>query len=193
MRLLQCLDCLSVETLPNFVGPKSDEGHDPLLQRLVDRHQGPLNREQLHRRPSNAPRVREIRMDEPHFGNLHTIDDALWNHPDPSKRDEIRRSVLKEMWKGHTGYPEEFYATKDTFMEDAGICYQRHGRPGGIDSGPDGCIDYMSESKRLTDTDWEARGERMGSPRSHVYLCQFCPYQSVVTTRKRSARGDYDN
>lgn len=214
--MIACQDCLSVEVLPDILGPPEESAHDPLLMGVVSRHRGPLNRQQLATRPPGAPRVREIRDEtipcdmcnqagcrycdgtgklqrEPHrISEVYTIPPDDWaldsDRPDPEWR---RKAVLKKMWAmlggEHSGYPEEFYASKDTYREDAGLCYQRHGRPG-YEKGPDACIDYNSDAKRLTDSQWRARHPETGD----VFLCAFCPYQSVVMTRKRAQRGDYE-
>lgn len=179
---------MSVELLPDFPGTQKEEEHDPLLTKVAAGHRGPLNRNQLQLRPPGAPRVRELGEDEPHLGDLFHVDNAHWNHADPEKRDEIRKQILKQMWGDHTGYPEEFYATRDTFAWDAAVCYNRHNRP---DAGL-GCPDYESDDKRLTDPSWVQRGAEQGISRRHIFLCAWCPYQSVVTTKKRMARGDYD-
>jgi len=88
-------------------------------------------------------------------------------------QDEIL-SGLKERW---TGFHPEWYATKDTYAEDAGRCYNVHRRPKGTD-----CIDWRSDRKRLTPENWAGR---------HVYLCDFCPVASSVTTAMRWAKGYY--
>jgi hypothetical protein len=217
-RLIACRDCLSVEVLPDLLGPPEEMKDDPLLMRIVVRHRGPLNRQQLASRPPNAPRVREIRdelipCDMCNGGGCsycaplgtpgklqkepHRISAVFAVKPDDWALDSERidpewkrKAVLKKIWAQlggeHTGYPEEFYASKDTYREDAGFCYQRHGRPG-YEKGPDSCIDYQIDAKRLTDREWRARHPDTGD----VFLCSFCPYESVVMTRKRAKRGDY--
>lgn len=214
-RLIACRDCLSIELLPDLLGPAEDMKDDPLLMRVVVRHRGPLNRQQLASRPPNAPRVREIRDElipcdmcagggcaycsgsgklqkEPHLisGVFHVSSDdwtPVESAPDPLwKRKDILRQIWARFGDEHLGYPEEFYASKDTFREDAGICYQRHNRPG-YEKGPYACVDYQDPSKRLTDRHWKSRNPS----RDHVYLCDFCPYKSVVVTRMRAERGDY--
>lgn len=101
---------------------------------------------------------------------------------------ERRTRVIRQIWDDHKGYPDSFYEARDTYKEDAAECYQRHGRPG-YDKGPFACVDYRDASKRLTDRHWKGRNPS----RDHVFLCEFCPYSSVVMTRKRSAAGQYDD
>lgn len=157
--------------------------HDPLLERLVAEHRGPLNREQLSRRPHGAGRVREIHEGEEHIGDLHRVKFSDWYHKDSEKRDRIQKQILTQMWGSYTGYPEEFYAVRDTFREDAGLCFNRHGRP------KEGCIDWEDDSKKLTDKDWKQRGIDMGQPRSDVYLCQWCPVSAYVEHKQITKAG----
>lgn len=200
---------MSVEVLPGFLGSTTDEAMDPLKSLIAVKHRGPLNRVQLSRRPDAAPRVREIR-DElitcdlcqgagcrpcEGSGKIQRYPHAMEQFvvaPDDWSDGQVRDRILRQIWADGTGYPDEFYAAKDTFREDAGYCYQTHNRPGS-EKGPHACIDYQSDSKRLTDSQWRLRGEMQGMSREDVFLCTFCPYSSVVTTRKRSARGDYDS
>lgn len=193
-RLLQCRDCGTVEILPDVLGDQVNaSSHDPLLERLVNGHQGPLNDDQQVRRIKNGlGRSREIIPDEPHFGTLYTVPPDDWNCPgDPEKEQRVRNTILRKLWPEDKGFPPEFYATKDTFREDAGKCYERHGRPGSA-KGPYACVGFQDNSKLLTDEGWMRRGRDSGQPnRQPIYLCTFCPYQSVVTTRIRMQRGDY--
>jgi hypothetical protein len=190
--------------------------HDPLLMGIVVRHRGPLNRQQLASRPSNSSRLREIRDETipcdmcngggcrycegsgklqrwPHLiSEVFQVSSDDWAlEPEAMDPEYRRKAVLKQLWARfgdeHVGYPEEFYASKDTYREDAGLCYQRHRRPGS-EKGPDGCLDYQAGDKRLTDSHWRERHPEQGD----VYLCDFCVYKSVVTTRMRMQRGDYD-
>jgi hypothetical protein len=181
------MDCGTVEVLPDLLGPVGSP--DPLLDRLTANHEGPLTNEQGTRRVRmGLGRVREIQPGERHFGDLHVVPNDDWNHPDPEKREGIRQKILFQMWGESTGYPPEFYAVQDTYKEDANACFRKHGSPGGSDHGPANCVDYQDDSKRLTDRQWKDRHPEQ----SHVWLCTFCPYQSVVTTRIRMGRGDYD-
>jgi hypothetical protein len=88
-------------------------------------------------------------------------------------RDDILKG-LQERW---TGFHPEFYATKDTYKEDAMRCYNLHRRPKGTD-----CIDWRDDGRRLTPAAWKGR---------EVYLCDFCPVASQVTTAIRHAAGMY--
>lgn len=90
---------------------------------------------------------------EPHVGNLFTgIPDAALENM------AAREQIEKELW----GAKAEFAAFKDTLVEDAAACYNRHQRP------KLGCIDYKDDSKRLGNprTKSQAAGK--------VFLCDFC-------------------
>jgi hypothetical protein len=183
---------MSTEAIPDLVG--TDPEQDPLLLRITNTHFGPLNREQLARRPYGAPRVPELREGQPHsdkasFG-IYQVPDEHWNNPDPSKREQARATVMRQLWEGSTGYPDAFYEAKDTFREDAERCYKLHGFPGDSEHNY-ACIDYHDDSKRLTDRAWRQRGADSGVMRNDVFLCDFCRFESVVMMRKRALRGDY--
>jgi len=87
--------------------------------------------------------------------------------------------VLKGLQERWTGFHPEYYATVDTYKEDAARCYNLHRRPKGTD-----CIDWRADRKRLTDDNREKD--------KHVYLCDFCPVASTVTTAIRRKARMYD-
>jgi hypothetical protein len=89
-----------------------------------------------------------------------------------------RDDILKGLGERWTGFDPEFYATKDTFQEDAMRCFNLHRRPQGAD-----CIDWQADYRRVTPHDWKGR---------NVYLCDFCPVASSVKTAQRLALGVYD-
>jgi hypothetical protein len=162
-RLLVCRECATVEELPLYDGPQWLEAHDPLLDNLVQRHvqkHGDINPEAaaLLVAPEEICTCAKCR------GQY-----TFWE----AHRDEILKG-LQERW---TGFHPEFYATKDTYTEDALKCYIRHRRPKGTD-----CIDWQADSKRLTPADWKGR---------EVFLCDFCPCAIAVTTAMRHAKGMY--
>lgn len=101
MRLLQCLDCLTVDELPDYDGPPD---YDSLLQYVID---------EKHKKLGGV---------EDHRGILLRVEDEDWK----KHKDEI----LKEMWAKTTGFEPEFYASRSTFGEDAGKCWsEKHNRP----------------------------------------------------------------
>jgi hypothetical protein len=149
-RLLICRECKTIDLLPTQW--ETDDPRDPLLDTVVRRH---------------VQKHGDTRED---CAALLSIKDEDWE----GHKDEILAN-LRERW---TGFHPEFYATKDTFVEDAGKCYNQHGRPKGAD-----CIDFCDDSKRLTPSDWQT---------GHVYLCHFCVVSSAVTTAIRMKKGMYD-
>jgi hypothetical protein len=150
IRLLICKDCKTIESLPDFEGPPEQ---DHLLNFLVAPHKWPDGNE--------------------HIGMLAKSDKSDWDSP--RIREEITRRLAVEVG-GETGFSAEYYATRDTFREDALSCFAKHHR------NPD-CNDYHSDHKRLTPgTAAERREAGMGEYHSIVdrYLCDFCPVHSIV-------------
>jgi hypothetical protein len=87
--------------------------------------------------------------------------------------------VLKGLGERWTGFHPEFYATKETFKEDAMRCYNLHRRPKGAD-----CIDWQADNRRLTPNTWPDD--------KSVFLCHFCPVASSVATAQRKLLHLYD-
>lgn len=154
VRLLICHSCRTVDELPDFHGRPED---DVLLDDLIQRHRFPDGNE--------------------HMGKLALVEEAVWH--DPYKRQAVLEQIKKAVEKS-TGFPSEWYATRDTYREDAMRCYKQHSRP------KQGCIDYCDSDKRLgnpTRAGWEA------GPR--VFLCNFCPVETYVRTQEQWIRGAY--
>lgn len=163
IRLLYCLVCDSIEELPPFEGEPED---DQLLEILVERHVFPSG--------------------EPHKGHLMKLPQLQWESPG------IRKEIIKQMKgggsKGIDEFDPDFYATRNTFQEDALKCYNAHLRP------TDGCPDYESDSKRLlpnTKADRKELGlvDPSKAPGPKNYLCYFCPISSVIEAKKRALKG----
>lgn len=151
MRLLVCFECNSIEELPDYDGPHE---HDVLLEELVSRH-GP--------------------EEDRHRGTLMQVEDKHWQ----SKK--TRKGIIQQIWKGAKGLDdldEDYYATKNTFVEDAAKCYNRHNRP------KDGCIDYKVHNKRIGNP-------LKGSPMK-VFVCDFCVVKSTVQEKVYKERGLYE-
>jgi len=179
-RLLVCRECKTIEQLPLYDGPPELEAQDPILDGLVRRHV------QAHGdiKPDMAALL--VASEEPcTCGERPRVDvngrilpGNAWirgNHTFwEGHKDEVLKG-LKERW---TGFDPEFYATKDTYREDAMRCFNLHRRPQGTD-----CIDWQADNRRLTPSGWK---------KNHVYLCHFCPVASSVATAKRLARGMYN-
>jgi hypothetical protein len=164
-RLLVCRECMTIEQLPLYDGPPALEASDPILDNLVRRHvqkHGDI-------KPDNAALLvageekcncQKCRGSGPTFWEAH--------------RTEVL-SGLKERW---TGFHPEWYATKDTYREDAMRCFNIHRRPQGTD-----CIDYRDDGRKLSGRDWPQD--------KAVYLCDFCPVKTAVDTAIRHAAGMY--
>jgi hypothetical protein len=164
-RLLVCRECRTIEQLPLYDGPPQLEAQDPLLDNLVRRHvqtHGDISPDSaaLLVASEDACNCVKCRGRGPTFWDAH--------------RDEVLGG-LRERW---TGFHPEWYATKDTYAEDAMRCYNLHRRPKGTD-----CIDYRDDNRKLTSKNWPAD--------KAVYLCNFCPVESQVTTAIRAAAGMY--
>lgn len=158
IRLLRCDDCYSVEPLPDYDGPPE---RDALLAHLISRHQHPEG--------------------TPHIGKLLRIEKRHWDSP------PVREAVIARIREesGHTGLDPSFYATRDTFAEDALLCFQAHHRN-------PACNDYKTERKKLMpDTRAERREVGAGKYHSNRYLCEFCPVHSLVVEAARRKAGLY--
>jgi hypothetical protein len=161
VRLLQCNTCKTLEELPDYEG---DPKRDFLLEALLKAHRFPDGNE--------------------HFGHLHRVDKSHWDVP--STRATIEAQIREK--SGQTGFNAEYYATKNTFQEDAHACFRAHNR------NPD-CSDYKTDSKRLT-PGTAAERKAAGLPKyrsaSDVYTCNFCPVHSLVVTAARKKAGLYN-
>jgi hypothetical protein len=161
---LVCRECRTIEQLPLYDGPPQLEAQDPLLDNLVRRHV------QLHGDTGPESAALLVASEDPCKCVKCKGRYAFWQ----AHQDEVLKG-LGERW---TGFHPEYYATKDTYKEDAMRCYNIHRRPKGTD-----CIDYRDDGRKLTGKNW---------PKDKaVYLCDFCPVESQVTTAIRAAAGMY--
>ncbi len=150
VRLIRCTDCKSIEELPDYQG---NPAHDVLLDDLLTRK---------HIYASGTT----------HEVALIRVPEKLWND------STVRPRIVEQLSTGSKGLDEidaDYYATRDTYREDALACFNRHHRPKGAD-----CIDYVSADKRIGNPTSE--GWKTG-PR--VFLCHFCPVQAQVDRAKR--------
>jgi hypothetical protein len=164
-RVLYCLVCDTLEELPLYDG---DPEHDHLLAILVERHVFPSG--------------------EPHKGHLFRVPQTEWD------REDVRRRMIEQIKgggsKGIDEFDASYYATNNTFREDALKCYAKHLRP------TDGCPDYKTDKMRLLpNTKAERRDAGLPDPKNAPgpknYLCNFCPVQSVVDQKLRAMKGMY--
>jgi hypothetical protein len=167
IRLLFCFVCNTVEELPPHEGPPET---DVLLTITAEKHKFPSGEE--------------------HKGKLFILPVKVWANT------ESRKEIINQLkGVGPQGLdaltPEgDFYATKMQFAEDAMKCYQYHLRP------HDHCPDYRTEPKRLLPATAKERKEAgLEKPEDaalpKVYICNFCPMQSVMMTKQRAMRGMY--
>ena len=178
-RLLVCRECKTIEQLPLYDGPPQLEAQDPILDRVVRQHvqkHGDINPEVAallvaSEDPCNCGEKQMVGVNGASLGRSRIFGrHTFWE----GHRDEILKG-LGERW---TGLHPEFYATKDTYKEDAMRCYNIHRRPQGTD-----CIDWHDDGRRVTPSTWKGR---------EVYLCDFCPVASSVTTAQRKLLHMYD-
>ena len=168
IRLVLCLVCNTIDELPPHDGPPET---DVLLEITLEKHEFPSG--------------------ERHMGKMFLLPVKSWANP------QHRKEIIKQLTSGGSAGLDEldpdksFYDTKMQFAEDAMQCYNYHLRP----SDP-GCPDYETEPKRLLPKTHKERIElglpdpaNSGAPK--VYLCHFCPFHTVATTKKRMIRGMY--
>jgi hypothetical protein len=161
IRLLLCGTCGSMEELPDYEGPV--EG-DYYLEALVSRHRYPDGNE--------------------HRGGLliRDIYEKHWKDP------QIRAQIIKEInARTAEGLGTQFYDSRNTFVEDAVMCWKKHNRT-------HNCGDYKSDRMRLL-PDTRAERKEAGldvKNRPNIWLCQFCPYHQIVAQRIRDAQGVYE-
>jgi len=165
LRLLICTGCGAVEELPDYEGPWKN---DTWFNEKVKGHLLPSG-EKTH-------------------GDVHIgrIEMSKWL----SHRDDIVAHAAEEfkMPGEGVGLGNTFYDTKSNFMADAFKCWRsEHNRT-------TNCADYRSSKKRLLP---DTRGERkeLGldpSSRPNTFLCDFCPYNSIVMQRQRDDKGYYN-
>lgn len=176
IRLLICLDCKTIEEYPDY--PKTANPELDFTQiALAERHKGPTK---------YSP---DIPLGQEHLGNVvRDIPKRLWANS--TFRTQLEGQIKDALKTGEAGMPSEWYATKSTFIEDAGQCFKRHGNP-------TACPDYRSESKLLSPGTTKER-KRLGlpiavDPRLDVYLCDFCPYHQRVLDYKNKNRSSLNS
>jgi len=167
IRLVYCLVCNTLEELPPHDGPPET---DVLLELTLEKH--------------------EFTSGERHMGKMFILPVKTWS------KTESRKAIIDQLKAGGSEGldamdPEKsFYDTKMQFAEDAMNCYNRHLRP------TESCDDYESDKMRLlpkTDKERKELGlpDAASSGAPKVFTCHFCPFHSVITTKKRAIRGMY--
>lgn len=163
IRLLLCLDCKTIEELPDFDGPPE---YDHLLQLAIDERHTNWTSETAHR------------------GQLIKVEIKHW------AVESIKREIVRQIRDGSGGISEldpAFYDTKSQFAADALDCFARHLRPRGQ------CVDYMHDSKKLVPkTKSDRKDLGLPDPKYATNLpklCQFCPVHVYNVTKARQASG----
>jgi hypothetical protein len=166
IRLLVCNTCKSVEPLPFYEGPVE---YDDTLNHRVSAHRFPDGSE--------------------HFGSLMKVSETSWENP--TKQAEILKQLALQSKKPGQGegLGDDMYECRSTYSEDAMSCWRfEHGRTSN-------CADYKSDKKRLVyqQTLAERKAAGLEHRSKHVptntYLCDFCPYKSVVQQRVMKDKG----
>lgn len=165
IRLLVCEDCHTIEEVPDFDGPSQ---YDQLLTYKVAQHQF-----------DNTGR-------HGHKLDLGRVSVKAWMEG----RKEVIDRIHQEHGHADPGLGEEFYNLKSTFKEDAFTCWSvGHNRT-------KDCGDYRSDSKALlADTKAERKAEGMAtdwSSRPKHWLCDYCPYESLVQQKRNKQNKLYD-
>lgn len=171
VRILLCFTCKTMEQMRDYP-PNAPPEFDAVLHELNRKHGG----------------------DEPDPTRLHR--EAILR---PEQKDwdnrKIREQILDQAWATEKGFRPSYYALKDTLQEDAAKCWKKHGKP----NAHVGCSDYRADSRRIGNpaaSDRKVLARELG--RDHhdlglgprVFLCEFCPYESVVQQKKQDKYGD---
>lgn len=115
-----------------------------------------------------------------HMGQLFRLPIGIW------LIEEARNTLIKQLMghnEGLAAFDPKFYEVRNTFKEDALICYKAHRRPKG------GCPDFNSDKKLLFP---ETKAERKDAgistkERPAIHLCSFCPVRLYY---EKKVRGD---
>lgn len=101
IRLLLCLECKSLEPVPDY---KGDPHNDWDLKYVIEKH--------------------SYASGDKHKGNLIAVPKKYWDNP------EYQESIRKQIQEGvvGAGLPDEFYTLKDTLGDDAMSCFAAHNR-----------------------------------------------------------------
>lgn len=152
IRLLRCTKCKTLEELPDFRGRAED---DHTLDHLVMEHQ--------RRHP------------------FHDASDAFLLRVSEEMWRRNKRQISEQIWsdvRQEGGFVPEYYASRDTFKEDAVKCHIEHNR-----QVP--CIDWRVDRKRIGNPTKQGWSEG----RVKVYLCDFCPVRTFVEAKKAEQGG----
>lgn len=164
VRLLICHDCSSVDEIPDFDGPAE---YDYLLENRVAQHTFPDG--------------------SGHVGIMGRAKLADWENP--STREGILKQMIQQFGKPGTGVGlgVEFYNVKQNYKDEAFTCWRQHNRT--VD-----CGDWRSDAKRiLPDTRAERKSAGLDTKsRPNIWLCDFCPYNTIVQQKSNEKKGLYN-
>lgn len=186
MRLLICMDCKTIEEIPDYDGPLETARVPSPDGTLMEAQVPPVGADHLLDHISYPHRKQE------HRGQLVQVEEEKWR--DHVVRNAILKELQEQLKGSHTGLDPEAYAIKNTFQQDALKCFAKHNRP------KDGCIDWEDKSKilgnsLLTEEEKDAAREHhllnRGSG-SRRYLCHFCPVASQVKSKMFDKSGMYN-
>jgi hypothetical protein len=157
MRVLKCIKCRSIEEVPDYEGPEGGENtqeFDLSLKFFTDQH---VNK--------GCKRDDFVTVRFP---------TRFWIIP------KVKESIIAQFNEGAQGldvFGTHFYDTKNNFQADAMNCWMKEHNQ------TEDCGDYKSDKKRLkpgTSVERMQLGMEKESTGPKVYLCDYCPYKSLV-------------
>lgn len=163
IRLLVCLNCKSIEELPDYEGRPEN---DTLLEISLEKH--------------NSAGI-------PHAGHLIKVPLIVWQVP--KVREEIIKQIRAQGSSGLDVIMPGFYDTKNTFFEDAMACYAQHLRPKA--QCPDFKSEKKALVPKTHAERKEAGLSAPGTTGPKIHLCDFCPVRVFNERKAREAKGLY--
>lgn len=165
IRLLICLDCATIEEIPDYEGDPRD---DVLLEISCERHEDVTGNR--------------------HRGHLMKVPLKYW------AIDSARQKIVQQIKDGSKGLEDVdkgWYDTKSQFSEDAMECFNRHLRPAG--RCPDWKAESkVLKPKTAAARKDLGLAPLEKSTAQKTYLCQFCPASIYMHTKLRELRGLYE-
>jgi hypothetical protein len=169
VRVLACMNCKTVEELPDFKGPPE---LDEVLAAAAYKHRS---------------------AGIPHTGQLFRVPEVDWGLRE--KRDEIRKQIAARMEPGaETGLGSEAYAMVDNFKSDAMDCFERHMRNANCNdykSDAKRLVPNTAAERKELGLAPARHYDREGGQITK-YLCEYCPVHSMVQQAQRKKAGLYD-
>ena len=167
MRVLKCTKCRSIEEVPDYEGPEGGENtmeFDYFLKFFTDDH---VNK--------NCTR------DD--FSTIR-FPTRFWIIP------KVKEAIITQLQDGAQGldvFGTKFYDTRENLLADAMTCWlKEHNQT-------DDCADYKTEKKKLQPgTAKERKNLGLEESKSKVYLCDYCPYKSMVQKKAFKKKGLYN-